>query len=111
MESEPSTTLQLNSTAHMIDAMESESPNEERLAQFLELTTAEAFEFAFEKWYKFRCEAQQCFDTLSRAKLLISNCLYHIVIFYKLDPDQYFKTRKRRSYFELLYKATQVWTV
>jgi hypothetical protein len=32
-------------------------------------------------------------------------------MFYKLDPPQYFKTRMRRYYFELLYEATQVWTV
>jgi hypothetical protein len=44
-------------------------------------------------------------------KNLISNCLYHLVIFYKLDPDPYFKTRKRFSYFDLLYEATEVWTV
>jgi hypothetical protein len=48
----------------MIEAMESESPDEERLAQYLELTTADAFELAFEQWYEFRCEVRQCQDTM-----------------------------------------------
>jgi hypothetical protein len=111
MESEPSTTLLLITTGHMIETMELESPAEERLAQYLELTTADAFKLAFEQWYEFRCEVRQCQDTMSRAKHLIFNCLYHLVIFYKLDPDPYFKTRKRCSYFELLYEATEFWTI